>query len=148
MTSSLEESNSEDNTHELHENQADVSSDAQSKSPFEQWAKKLDSTTFFSTLFDFKFTKYLTRKLARSLYIVGLIVIGIEVLTNFTYSLNSAVESPNTLSAYGFLFDVIFSLVRAAFSILILRVAIEVGSAVTEIAYNTRVRHRHNSFKK
>jgi hypothetical protein len=105
-------------------------------------AERLDDTRFFSSLFDFTFTNYVTRKLAGPVYVVGLVLIGLSTLLAIIYSLTVAIGTHSFLGAFVFLFGVIITLVGAILSVLLLRVGIEVFVAIIEIAQNTRGRKR------
>jgi len=106
------------------------------------FADRLDDTRFFSTLFDFSFTNYVTRKLAGPVYVVGLVLIGLSTLLSIVYSLTSAINTHSFLGAFVFLFGVIITLVGAILAVLLLRVGIEVFVAIIEIAQNTRSRKK------
>ncbi|WP_431277185.1 DUF4282 domain-containing protein [Leifsonia poae] len=106
------------------------------------FADRLDDTRFFSSLFDFTFTNYVTRKLAGPVYVVGLVLIGLSTLLSIIYSLTLAIGTHSFLGAFVFLFGVIITLVGAILSVLLLRVGIEVFVAIIEIAQNTRGRKK------
>ncbi|MFF1879008.1 DUF4282 domain-containing protein [Leifsonia sp. NPDC058230] len=106
------------------------------------FAERLDDTRFFSSLFDFTFTNYVTRKLAGPVYVVGLVLIALSMLLSIIYSLTVAIGTHSFLGAFVFLFGVIITLVGAILSVLLLRVGIEVFVAIIEIAQNTRGRKR------
>jgi hypothetical protein len=103
-------------------------------------ADRLDDSRFFSSLFDFTFTNYVTRKLAGPVYVVGLVLIGLGIVVGFTNSLTSAIATHAPIGAFVFLFGVLITLVAAMLSVLLLRVGIEVFCAIIEIAQNTRRR--------
>jgi len=103
-------------------------------------ADRLDDSRFFSSLFDFTFTNYVTRKLAGPVYVVGLVLIGLGIVVGFTNSLTSAIATHAPIGAFVFLFGVLITLVGAMLSVLLLRVGIEVFCAIIEIAQNTRRR--------
>jgi hypothetical protein len=105
-------------------------------------ADRLDDTRFFSSLFDFTFTNYVTRKLAGPVYVVGLVLIGLSTLLSIVYSLTAALNTHSFLGAFVFLFGVIITLVGAILAVLLLRVGIEVFVAIIEIAQNTRGRKK------
>ncbi|KRC50999.1 hypothetical protein ASE16_08640 [Leifsonia sp. Root227] len=106
------------------------------------FADRLDDTRFFSSLFDFTFTNYVTRKLAGPVYVVGLVLIGLSTLLSLVYSLTLAIGTHSVVGAFVFLFGVIITLVGAMLSVLLLRVGIEVFVAIIEIAQNTRKRSK------
>jgi hypothetical protein len=106
------------------------------------FADRLDDTRFFSTLFDFSFTSYVTRKLAGPVYVVGLVLIGLSTLLSLIYSLTIAVQTHSFFGAFVFLFGMIITLVGAVLAVLLLRVGIEVFVAIIEIAQNTRGRKK------
>ncbi|MBW8870860.1 MAG: DUF4282 domain-containing protein [Leifsonia sp.] len=103
-------------------------------------ADRLDDSRFFSSLFDFTFTNYVTRKLAGPVYVVGLVLIGLGMVVGFTNSLTSAIATHAPIGAFVILFGVLITLVGAMLSVLLLRVGIEVFCAIIEIAQNTRRR--------
>jgi len=103
-------------------------------------ADRLDDSRFFSSLFDFTFTNYVTRKLAGPVYVVGLVLIGLGIVVGFANALTSAVATHAPIGAFVFLFGVLITLVGAMLAILLLRVGIEVFCAIIEIAQNTRRR--------
>jgi hypothetical protein len=106
------------------------------------FADRLDDTRFFSTLFDFSFTSYVTRKLAGPVYVVGLVLIGLSTLLSLIYSLTIAVQTHSFFGAFVFLFGLIITLVGTVLAVLLLRVGIEVFVAIIEIAQNTRGRKK------
>jgi hypothetical protein len=106
------------------------------------FAERLDDTRFFSSLFDFTFTNYVTRKLAGPVYVVGLVLIGLSTVLAIIYSLTVAIGTHSFLGAFVFLFGVIITLVGTILSVLLLRVGIEVFVAIIEIAQNTRGRKK------
>lgn len=106
------------------------------------FAERLDDTRFFSSLFDFTFTNYVTRKLAGPVYVVGLVLIGLSTVLSIIYSLTVAIGTHSFLGAFVFLFGVIITLVGTILSVLLLRVGIEVFVAIIEIAQNTRGRKK------
>jgi hypothetical protein len=106
----------------------------------EVFADRLDNEGFFSALFDFTFTRYVTRKLAGPVYVVGLVLIGLSTILALIYWLGQAIETHTFLGAFVFLFGLIITVVGSALAILLLRVAIEVFVAVVAIAENTRPR--------
>lgn len=103
-------------------------------------ADRLDDSRFFSSLFDFTFTNYVTRKLAGPVYVVGLVLIALGVVVGFANSLTSAIATHAPIGAFVFLFGVLITLVGAMLAVLLLRVGIEVFCAIIEIAQNTRRR--------
>jgi hypothetical protein len=103
-------------------------------------ADRLDDSRFFSSLFDFTFTNYVTRKLAGPVYVVGLVLIALGIVTGFANSLTSAIATHAAVGAFVFLFGVLITLVGAILAVLLLRVGIEVFCAIIEIAQNTRRR--------
>ncbi|MEO7016107.1 MAG: DUF4282 domain-containing protein [Leifsonia sp.] len=106
------------------------------------FADRLDDTRFFSSLFDFSFTHYVTRKLAGPVYVVGLVLIALSTLLSIIYSLTLAIETHSVVGAFVFLFGLIITLVGTMLAILLLRVGIEVFVAIIEIAQNTRRRKK------
>lgn len=105
-------------------------------------ADRLDDSRFFTSLFDFTFTSYVTRKLAGPVYVVGLVLIGLGILVGFSNSLTIAIATSSPAGAFVFLLGVLVTLVAAILGVLLLRVAIEVFCAIIEIAQNTRPRRR------
>ncbi|WP_426624054.1 DUF4282 domain-containing protein [Leifsonia sp. McL0607] len=103
-------------------------------------ADRLDESRFFSSLFDFTFTSYVTRKLAGPVYVVGLVLIGLAIIVGFANSLGIAIAADSPGGAFVFLLGVLVTLVAAILAVLLLRVTIEVFCAVIEIAQNTRRR--------
>lgn len=103
-------------------------------------ADRLDDSRFFSSLFDFTFTSYVTRKLAGPVYVVGLVLIGLGIVVGFANSLGIAIAANSPGGAFVFLLGVLVTLVAAILSVLLLRVTIEVFCAIIEIAQNTRRR--------
>lgn len=103
-------------------------------------ADRLDDSRFFSSLFDFTFTNYVTRKLAGPVYVVGLVLIALGVIVGFANALTSAIATHAPIGAFVFLFGVLITLVGAMLAVLLLRVGIEVFCAIIEIAQNTRRR--------
>jgi hypothetical protein len=106
------------------------------------FADRLDDTRFFSSLFDFSFTHYVTRKLAGPVYVVGLVLIALSTLLSIIYSLTLAIDTHSVVGAFVFLFGLIITLVGTMLAILLLRVGIEVFVAIIEIAQNTRRRKK------
>jgi hypothetical protein len=105
-----------------------------------QLADRLDDSRFFSALFDFTFTNYVTRKLAGPVYIVGLVLIGLGIIVGFGNWLSAAIATHSPAGAFVFLFGVLVTVVAAILAVLLLRVGIEVFCAIIEIAQNTRRR--------
>ena len=105
-----------------------------------QLADRLDDSRFFSALFDFTFTNYVTRKLAGPVYIVGLVLIGLGIVVGFGNWLSAAIATHSPAGAFVFLFGVLVTVVAAVLAVLLLRVGIEVFCAIIEIAQNTRRR--------
>ncbi|MCI0155470.1 DUF4282 domain-containing protein [Leifsonia shinshuensis] len=103
-------------------------------------ADRLDDSRFFSSLFDFTFTSYVTRKLAGPVYVVGLVLIGLGIVVGFANSLGIAIAADSPGGAFIFLLGVLVTLVAAILAVLLLRVTIEVFCAIIEIAQNTRRR--------
>jgi hypothetical protein len=103
-------------------------------------AERLDDSRFFSSLFDFTFTSYVTRKLAGPVYVVGLVLIGLGIVVGFANSLGIAIAAASPGGAFVFLLGVLVTLVGAILAVLLLRVTIEVFCAIIEIAQNTRRR--------
>lgn len=103
-------------------------------------ADRLDDSRFFSSLFDFTFTSYVTRKLAGPVYVVGLVLIGLGIVVGFSNSLGIAIATKSPGGAFVFLLGILVTLVAAILSVLLLRVTIEVFCAIIEIAQNTRRR--------
>lgn len=106
------------------------------------FADRLDDSRFFSSLFDFTFTSYVTRRLAGPVYVVGLVLIALAILVGFAQSLAIAVSTQSPAGAFAFLLGVLVTLVAAILAVLLLRVGIEVFVAIIEIAQNTRGRRR------
>ncbi len=106
------------------------------------FAERLDNDGFFSALFDLTFTRYVTRKLAGPVYIVGLVLIGLSTILALIYWLGQAIATHTFLGAFVFLFGLIITVVGSALAILLLRVAIEVFVAIIAIAENTRPRRK------
>jgi len=106
------------------------------------FADRLDDSRFFSALFDFTFTSYVTRRLAGPVYVVGLVLIALGILVGFSQSLAIAVSTQSPAGAFAFLLGVLVTLVAAVLAVLLLRVGIEVFVAIIEIAQNTRGRRR------
>jgi hypothetical protein len=106
------------------------------------FADRLDDTRFFSSLFDFSFMHYVTRKLAGPVYVVGLVLIALSTLLSIIYSLTLAIDTHSVVGAFVFLFGLIITLVGTMLAILLLRVGIEVFVAIIEIAQNTRRRKK------
>ncbi len=104
----------------------------------EVFADRLDNDGFFSALFDFTFMRYVTRKLAGPVYVVGLVLIGLSTILALIYWLGQAIATQSFLGAFVFLFGLIITVVGSALAILLLRVTIEVFVAVVAIAENTR----------
>ncbi|MCX7522329.1 DUF4282 domain-containing protein [Microbacterium sp. STN6] len=109
-------------------------------SPAAAFADRLDEGGFFSALFDVTFTKYVTRRLAGPVYIVGLAVIALSVIYGLIVSLGAAVATHTPWGVLLFLFGVVLTIVGAMLAVLLLRVAIEVFVAIVAIAENTRPR--------
>jgi hypothetical protein len=105
-------------------------------------ADRLDDSRFFSSLFDFTFVNYVTRKLAGPVYVVGLVLIGLGIVVGFAQSLAIAVSTQSPAGAFAFLLGVLVTVVAAILAVLLLRVGIEVFVAIIEIAQNTRGRRR------
>lgn len=103
-------------------------------------ADRLDDSRFFSSLFDFTFTSYVTRRLAGPVYVVGLVLIGLGIVVGFANSLGIAIATRSPAGAFVFLLGILVTLVAAILSVLLLRVTIEVFCAIIEIAQNTRRR--------
>ena len=101
-------------------------------------ADRIDDSRFFSSLFDFSFRSYVTRKLAGPVYVVGLVLIGLGIVVGFSNSLSAAIATHSPVGAFVFLFGVLLTLVGAMLGVLLLRVGIEVFVAIIEIAQNTR----------
>lgn len=108
----------------------------------EVFAERLENDGFFSALFDFTFTRYVTRKLAGPVYVVGLVLIGLSTILSLGYWLGQAIATQSFLGAFVFLFGLIITIVGSALAILLLRVAIEVFVAIVAIAENTRPRRK------
>lgn len=106
------------------------------------FGERLDEEGFFSALFDMTFTRFVTRKLAGPVYIVGLTLIALGFVLAFISSISAAVDTGSAWGVLLFLLDLLLSVVGAMLSILLLRVGIEVFVAVVEIAENTRPRSR------
>ena len=119
---------------------ADGPQDARRGRSVNELADRLDDSRFFSSLFDFTFTSYVTRKLAGPVYVVGLVLIGLGIVVGFANSLGIAIATRSPGGAFVFLLGVLVTLVAAILSVLLLRVTIEVFCAIIEIAQNTRRR--------
>jgi hypothetical protein len=111
---------------------------APQRSPAEAFADRLDEGRFFPALFDLTFTRYITRRLAGPLYVVGLAVIALGVVYGFMVSLGVAVATGVSWGVLLFLFGVIVTVVGAMLAILLLRVGIEMVVAIVTIAQQTR----------
>jgi Domain of unknown function (DUF4282) len=112
------------------------------RSVTEAFADRLDDEGFFSALFDVTFTRFVTRKLAGPVYVVGLTLIGLGVVFGLISSLSDAIATRSFWGVLLFLFGLLLTVVGAMLAILLLRVGIEVFVAVVAIAENTRPRHR------
>lgn len=112
----------------------------QNRTPTETFADKLDDDSFFSSLFDVTFTKFVTRKLAGPVYIVGLTLIALGVVLGLVNSVAYAVATQSFWGVFLFLLGLLLTVVGALLSVLLLRVAIEVFVAVVAIAENTTPR--------
>lgn len=106
--------------------------------------ERLDDPSFFVALFDVTFTKYVTRKLAGPVYVVGLVLIALGVVGGFVNSLIAAVGTHSPAGAFLFLLGIMLTLVGAILSILLLRVVIEMFCAIIEIAQNSRPRRQRS----
>jgi len=120
--------------------------DGEQLSPAAAFADRLDEGGFFSALFDMTFTRYVTRRLAGPVYIVGLAVIALSVVYGLITSLSVAIGTGSAWGVFLFLFGVILTVVGAMLAVLLLRVAIEMFVAVVTIAENTRP-HRLRGWK-
>jgi hypothetical protein len=114
-------------------------------SPAAAFADRLDEGGFFAALFDVTFTKYVTRRLAGPVYIVGLAVIGLSAVYGIITSLATAIATHSAWGVLLFLFGVLLTVVGGMLAILLLRVSIEVFVAIVAIAENTRPRGRGRS---
>lgn len=114
------------------------------RSATEVFADRLDNDGFFTALFDITFTKFVTRKLAGPVYVVGLTLIGLGVVFGLISSLSDAIATQSFWGVLLFLFGLLLTVVAAMLAVLLLRVGIEVFVAVVEIAENTRPRRRHD----
>jgi hypothetical protein len=110
----------------------------------ETFADHLDNDGFFSSLFDITFTKFVTRKLAGPVYVVGLTLIGLGVVFGLFASLSEAIATHSFWGVLLFLLDLLITVVGAVLAVLLLRVGIEVFVAVVAIAENTRPRRRRD----
>ncbi|UAJ77749.1 DUF4282 domain-containing protein [Leifsonia sp. ZF2019] len=119
-----------------------TATDARGRRSVVELADRLDDSRFFSALFDFTFTSYVTRRLAGPVYVVGLVLIALGILVGFSQSLAIAVSTQSPAGAFAFLLGVLVTLVAAILAVLLLRVGIEVFVAIIEIAQNTRGRRR------
>ena len=115
------------------------------RSVTEMLADRLDNEGFFTALFDMTFTKFVTRKLAGPVYIVGLTLIALGFVLAFISSIGAAVGTGSVWGVFLFLLDLLLSVVSAMLAVLLLRVGIEVFVAVVAIAENTRPRGRRDS---
>lgn len=111
-------------------------------SPAAVFADRLDDGGFFAALFDVTFTKYVTRRLAGPVYIVGLAVIALSAIYGIITSLATAVATHSAWGVLLFLFGLLLTVVGAMLAILLLRVCIEMFVAIVAIAENTRPRGR------
>ena len=112
------------------------------RSPAAALADRLDEGGFFEALFDVTFTRYVTRRLAGPLYVVGLAVIALSVIYGIITSLATAVATGSAWGVLLFLFGLLLTVVGGMLAILLLRVAIEAFVAIVSIAENTRPRRR------
>jgi hypothetical protein len=111
---------------------------ASARSVTEVLADRLDNDGFFTALFDMTFTKFVTRKLAGPVYIVGLTLIALGFVLAFISSIGSAIATGSFWGVLLFLLDLLLSIVGSILAILLLRVGIEVFVAIVAIAENTR----------
>lgn len=110
--------------------------------PAAVFADRLDEGGFFGALFDVTFTKFVTRRLAGPVYVVGLAVIALSVVYGIITSLATAVATGSAWGVLLFLFGLLLTVVAGMLAVLLLRVAIEVFVAIVAIAENTRPRRR------
>jgi hypothetical protein len=113
------------------------------RSPAAALADRLDEGGFFEALFDVTFTRYVTRRLAGPLYVVGLAVIALSVIYGIITSLATAVATGSAWGVLLFLFGLLLTVVAGMLAILLLRVAIEAFVAIVSIAENTRPLRRN-----
>ncbi|MCU1576509.1 MAG: hypothetical protein JWP70_1213 [Leifsonia sp.] len=113
-----------------------------SRPPAEVLAERLDNDRFFSTIFDFTFTKFVTRTLAGPVYVVGLVLIALSAVFGLITSLSTAIATHSFWGVLLFLFGLLLTVVGALLSILLLRVVIEMFVAIVSIAENTRPRKK------
>lgn len=97
---------------------------------------------FIKSLLDVNFHTFITRKVAKVVYIIGLILIGVSALGMLFTGLVSAVAAMGSSYTSGFgvlmLFVTLIGVpVAAFFSVLLLRVGTEMGIALVATAENT-----------
>ena len=108
-------------------------------------ADRLDDDGFFSALFDITFTKFVTRKLAGPVYVVGLTLIALGIVLGFVSSISAAIATQSFWGVFLFLLDLLLTVVGGILAILLLRVGIEVFVAVVAIAENTRPHRKRDN---
>jgi hypothetical protein len=111
----------------------------------EAMADRLDDDGFFSALFDITFTKFVTRKLAGPVYVVGLTLIALGIVLGFVSSISAAIATQSFWGVFLFLLDLLLTVVGGVLAILLLRVGIEVFVAVVAIAENTRPHRKRDN---
>jgi Domain of unknown function (DUF4282) len=111
----------------------------------EAMADRLDDDGFFSALFDITFTKFVTRKLAGPVYVVGLTLIALGIVLGFVSSISAAIATQSFWGVFLFLLDLLLTVVGGILAILLLRVGIEVFVAVVAIAENTRPHRKRDN---
>jgi hypothetical protein len=110
--------------------------------PAEVLADRLENDGFFAKLFDFTFTKYVTRTLAGPVYVVGLLLIALSAVFGLITSMSTAIATHSFWGVLLFLFGLLLTVVGTLLSILLLRVVIEMFVAIVSIAENTRPRKK------
>jgi hypothetical protein len=120
-------------------------SGAPARTVTEAMADRLDDDGFFSALFDITFTKFVTRKLAGPVYVVGLTLIALGIVLGFVSSISAAIATESFWGVFLFLLDLLLTVVGGVLAVLLLRVGIEVFVAVVAIAENTRPHKKRDS---
>ncbi|MDQ1576761.1 MAG: hypothetical protein QOH55_1911 [Microbacteriaceae bacterium] len=110
--------------------------------PAELLADRLENDGFFAKLFDFTFTKFVTRTLAGPVYVVGLLLIALSAVFGLITSMSTAIATHSFWGVLLFLFGLLLTVVGTMLSILLLRVVIEMFVAIVSIAENTRPRKK------
>ena len=93
----------------------------------------MSQSNFIGDLFDCSFTRSFTVRWTKALFIVGLVLIGVQLLLSLISSLGMANLSP----AAGFLW-MLLSMVVALVEIIVLRVGLEVVSVLFRIEEHAR----------